>query len=52
MRSLSVSRVLGFLFVGQLFAQITETGAAVKDIDVLVDADFNAGGIASVTQVF
>jgi hypothetical protein len=37
---------------GELFAQVPESGAAIENINVPVDADFNTGGIAPVTQVF
>jgi len=40
------------VFLRELFAQVSETGAAVEDIDVPVDAHLNTGGIAAVTQVF
>ena len=39
-------------FLGKLLAQVAESGAAIENINVPVDADFNTGGIAAVTQVF
>jgi hypothetical protein len=45
---LAISSVLQ----GELLAQIAESGATIKNVDVPVDADFNTGGIAAVTQVF
>jgi hypothetical protein len=39
-------------FLGKLLAQVAESGAAIENINVPVDADFNTGGIAPVTQVF
>src|SRR6266404_6152993 len=47
-------RVNGTVLVllDQLLAQIAEAGAAVENIDLPVDADLNAGGIASVSQIF
>jgi hypothetical protein len=38
--------------LGKLLAQVAESGAAVEYVNVPVDADFNTGGIAPVTQVF
>ena len=38
--------------LGHLLAQIAEPGAAVKHVDMPVDAYFYAGGIASIAQVF
>jgi len=43
---------MAVLFVRKLFAQVSEAGAAVEDIDVPVDAHLNTGGIAAITQVF
>src|SRR5882724_1841673 len=40
------------LFQGQLFAQVAKSSAAVKYVNVPVDAHLNTGGIATVTQVF
>src|SRR6266404_7355428 len=40
------------VFLDQLLAQIAEAGAAVENIDLPVDADLNAGGIASISQIF
>src|SRR5579872_5694781 len=40
------------VFLQQLFAQIPESGAAVEDIDLPVDTDFDAGGVAPISQVF
>jgi len=50
--SASVLRVLRALFLDKLFAQIAKAGAAIKDINVPVDAHLNTGGIAPITQVF
>jgi len=48
MAALAISRVL----LGKLFAQVAESGAAIENINVPVNADFNTGGITAVTQVF
>jgi hypothetical protein len=40
------------VFLHELLAQIPEAGAAVEDIDLPVDADLNAGGVPSVSQIF
>jgi len=40
------------VLLGELLAQVAESGAAIENINVPVDADFNTGGIAPVTQVF
>jgi hypothetical protein len=45
---LAISSVL----LRELLAQVAESGAAVENVDVPIDADFNTGGIAAVTQVF
>jgi hypothetical protein len=47
-------RVNGAVLVllNELFPQIPEAGAAVENIDLPVDTNFNAGGIASVSQIF
>ena len=39
-------------FLRELLAQVAESGAAIENINVPIDADFNTGGIAPVTQVF
>jgi hypothetical protein len=39
-------------FLRELLAQVAETGAAIENINVPIDANFNTGGIAAVTQVF
>jgi hypothetical protein len=39
-------------FLGELLAQVAESGAAIENVNVPIDADFNTGGIAAVTQVF
>ena len=39
-------------FLGKLLAQVAESGAAIENVNVPVDADFNTRGIAPVTQVF
>ena len=36
----------------KLLAQITKAGAAIENIDLAVDAHFNAGGITPVAQIF
>jgi hypothetical protein len=36
----------------ELFAQVAESGAAIENVNVPIDADFNTGSIAAVTQVF
>ena len=48
MAVLSISSVL----LGKLFAQVAESSAAIKNVDVPIYADFNTGGIAAVTQIF
>jgi len=40
------------VLLGELLAQVAESGAAIENINVPVDADFNTGGIAPVTQIF
>ena len=39
-------------FLRQLFAQVAKPGATVKHVDMSIDAYFDAGGIASIAQVF
>ena len=39
-------------FLGEMLAQVAESGAAIKNVDVPIYADFNTGGISAVTQVF
>ncbi len=36
----------------QLLAEDAEAGAAVEDVDAVAEADFDAGGVASVAHVF
>jgi len=48
----SVVCFLRVLFLRELLAQVAESGAAVKDVDVPVDAHLNAGGIAAIAHVF
>src|SRR5437867_2478091 len=40
------------MFLHELLAQVPEAGAAVEDIDLPVDADLNAGGVPSISQIF
>jgi len=40
------------LFQRQLFAQVAKSGAAIKHVNVPVDAHLDTGGIAAVTQIF
>ena len=40
------------VLLGKLFAQVAESSAAIKNVDVPIYADFNTGGIAAVTQIF
>src|SRR3954447_1263051 len=39
------------VFLDQLLSQVSEPGAAVEDVNLPVDTDLNAGGIASVSQI-
>src|SRR5215472_14439920 len=40
----------GFLL--QVLAEDAEAGAAIKNVDLSVDTDFDAGGVASIAQIF
>src|SRR5467141_1613878 len=42
--------VLVFLY--ELLSQVPEAGPAVENINLPVDADLNAGGVPSVSQIF
>ena len=35
----------------QLLSERAQSGAAVEDVEVVADANFDAGGVASITQV-
>ena len=35
----------------QLLAEVAEAGAAVKNVDLVVNADFDAGSISAITHV-
>src|SRR5439155_24157131 len=39
-------------FLCQLFAQDAKSGAAIKDVDVAVDANLHAGSVAAIAQIF
>src|ERR1041385_984905 len=39
-------------FFAQVVSKIAEAGAAVKDVNLLADTYFDAGGIASIAHVF
>ena len=36
----------------QLLAQATQSGAAIENVQAVAQADFDAGGVASVAQFF
>ena len=40
------------ILLRELFAQVAEAGAAIKHIEIAVDAHLDARGIAAVTEIF
>ena len=39
------------LFHLQLFAQVAESSAAIEDVDMPIQADFNTGRVTAITQI-
>src|SRR5439155_18631569 len=43
---------LALKLLDKLFAEHAKAGATIKDIDVAIDANFHAGGITAVAEIF
>ena len=49
-KDVSINRI-GTTLGHQALAQVAESGAAIEDINMIIDPDFNAGGIAAIPHI-